>query len=77
MKPRESSWRAALTARLQSFERELLTEEANLAGLAAFNRELVARAEGPLDSKPGSNFTFAKRRVSVLIRFRIENESCG
>src|SRR5229473_1405145 len=36
---------AALTSRLQSFETELLTEEANLAGLAALNRELVARAE--------------------------------
>jgi hypothetical protein len=34
-----------LTSRLQSFETELLTEEANLAGLAALNRELVARAE--------------------------------
>lgn len=37
--------KAALTSRLQSFETELLTEEANLAGLAALNRELVARAE--------------------------------
>jgi hypothetical protein len=36
---------AALTSRLQSFETELLTEEGNLAGLAALNRELVARAE--------------------------------
>ena len=36
---------AALTSRLQSFETDLLTEEANLAGLAALNRELVARAE--------------------------------
>jgi hypothetical protein len=35
---------AALTSRLQSFETELLTEEGNLAGLAALNRELVARA---------------------------------
>ncbi len=35
----------ALTSRLQSFETELLTEDANLAGLAALNRELVARAE--------------------------------
>ncbi len=29
---------AALTSRLQSFETELLTEEGNLAGLAAINR---------------------------------------
>ena len=36
---------AALTSRLQSFETELLTQEENLSGLAAINRELVARAE--------------------------------
>jgi Transposase DDE domain group 1 len=36
---------AALTSRLQSFETEVLTQEENLAGLAALNRELVARAE--------------------------------
>src|SRR6266851_2020271 len=36
---------AALTSRLQSFETELLTEADNLAGLAALNRELIARAE--------------------------------
>jgi hypothetical protein len=36
---------AALTSRLQSFETELLTQEENLAGLAALNRELVGRAE--------------------------------
>src|SRR5712691_3061615 len=36
---------AALTSRLQSFETELLTQEENLAGLAALNRELIARAE--------------------------------
>jgi Transposase DDE domain group 1 len=36
---------AALTSRLQSFETELLTQEENLAGLAALNRELLARAE--------------------------------
>jgi len=30
---------------LQSFETEVLTQEDNLAGLAALNRELVARAE--------------------------------
>jgi hypothetical protein len=37
--------RAALTSRLQSFETELLTQEENLAGLAALNRELIAKAE--------------------------------
>ncbi len=36
---------AALTSRLQSFETEVLTQEENLAGLAALNRELIARAE--------------------------------
>ena len=36
---------AALTSRLQSFETELLTQEENLAGLAALNRELLARVE--------------------------------
>src|SRR6266851_4863970 len=36
---------AALTSRLQSFETEVLTQEENLVGLAALNRELVARAE--------------------------------
>ena len=34
----------ALTSRLQSFETEVLTQEENLAGLAALNRELIARA---------------------------------
>ncbi len=36
---------AALTSRLQSFETELLTQDENLAGLAAINRELIAKAE--------------------------------
>jgi hypothetical protein len=36
---------AALTSRLQSFETEVLTRPENLAGLAALNRELVARGE--------------------------------
>ena len=35
---------AALTSRLQSFETEMLAEEENFAGLAAVNRELIARA---------------------------------
>jgi hypothetical protein len=30
---------------LQSFETEVLTQEENLAGLAALNRELLAKAE--------------------------------
>jgi hypothetical protein len=36
---------AALTSRLQSFETALLTQANNLVGLAALNRELIARAE--------------------------------
>ena len=36
---------AALTSRLHSFETEVLTQEKNLAGLAALNRELVSKAE--------------------------------
>jgi hypothetical protein len=36
---------AALTSRVQSFETELLTQEENLSGLGAINRELIARAE--------------------------------
>ena len=36
---------AAWTSRLQSFETEVLTQEENLAGLAALNRELVTKAE--------------------------------
>ncbi len=34
-----------MTSRLQSFETEVLTQEENLAGLAALNRELVVKAE--------------------------------
>ena len=34
-----------MTSRLQSFETELLTQDENLAGLAAINRDLIARAE--------------------------------
>ncbi len=36
---------AALTSQLQSFETGLLTQEENLAALAAINRELIAKAE--------------------------------
>jgi hypothetical protein len=42
---------AALTSRLQSFEADLLTQEKNLAGLAAINRELIGRAE-TMESPP-------------------------
>jgi len=36
---------AALTSRVHSFETELLTEDKNFAGLAAINRELIAKVE--------------------------------
>ena len=36
---------AALASRVHSFETELLTQDTNLAGLAAINRDLVARVE--------------------------------
>lgn len=36
---------AALTSRSQSFKKELLTQEGNIAGLASINPELIARAE--------------------------------
>ena len=38
---------AALTSRVHSFETELLTQDENLAGLAAINRELIARVDAP------------------------------
>ena len=43
----ERTWErgAALTSRLQSFETEMLAEDENFAGLAAVNRELIAKAE--------------------------------
>jgi len=36
---------AALTSRLRSFETGMLAEEENFAGLAAINRELIAKSE--------------------------------
>jgi hypothetical protein len=36
---------AALTSRLQSFESEILAEDANFAGLASLSRALIAKAE--------------------------------
>ncbi len=43
----ETIWErgAALTSRVHSFETELLTRDENLTGLAALNRELIARVE--------------------------------
>ena len=53
---------AALTSRLQSFETEILAEDANLARLARLNRELVGKAKWKFRSK-----TF---NSSVTLRFR-------
>jgi Transposase DDE domain group 1 len=40
---------AALTSRAHSFETDLLTQDENLAGLAAINRELIAKVD-PVDT---------------------------
>ena len=40
---------APLTSRVHSFETELLTQDENLAELAAVNRDLIARVE-PMES---------------------------
>jgi hypothetical protein len=42
---------AALTSRVHSFETELLARDENLAGLAALNRELIARVEAMESSR--------------------------
>ncbi len=42
---------AALTSRVHSFETELLTQDENLAGLAAINQELIARVEAMESSR--------------------------
>jgi hypothetical protein len=42
---------AALTSRVHSFETELLTQDDNLTGLAAINRELLARADAMESSR--------------------------
>src|ERR1700682_4729440 len=48
----EKNWDrgAARTARLQSFETEVLAQDQNLAGLEAINRDLIARTES-VDSR--------------------------
>ena len=56
---------AALTSRLQSFETEVLTQEENLAGLAALNRELLARVE---DTGRSRVLTTATSSPPVIIR---------
>jgi len=49
----ESIWErgAALTSRVHSFETELLTQDENLTGLVAINRELLARVEAMESSR--------------------------
>ena len=40
-----------MTSRVHSFETELLTQDKNLTGLAAINRELLARVEAMESSR--------------------------
>jgi hypothetical protein len=49
---------AALTSRLQSFETELLTQEENLARLAATNREMIVRGEAIDSPQRGAGHGF-------------------
>ena len=58
---------AALTSRLQSFETELLTQEENLSGLAAINRELIARAEG-IDSPQRAEGHLTRQLFGNMVR---------
>ena len=54
---------AALTSRLQSFETELLTQDENLAGLAAINRDLIAET---VDRMPTFRDAFRQSRCLVI-----------
>ena len=45
---------AALSSRVHSFETELLTQDENLAGLAAINRELLARGSHGIRTAGGA-----------------------
>jgi hypothetical protein len=75
-----------LTSRLQSFETEVLTQEENLAGLAALNRELIAKAEAidsprrvvlDMDSTeiPGQYDCSAPLRLRRLLTPRLRSSS--
>ncbi len=77
---------AALTSRLQSFETEVLTQEENLAGLAALNRELLARVEDittprrvvlDMDSTPKSGSMAGRSRVCAVSARMKEGELCS
>src|ERR1700730_9426913 len=57
---------AALTSRLQSFETEVLTQEENLAGLAALNRELLARVEA-IASPGGSCWIWTAPKCGSMV----------
>jgi hypothetical protein len=58
---------AALTSRLQSFKTELLTQAENLAGLAALNRELVAKGEA-IDSRRRVVLDMDSTELAVYVR---------
>ena len=55
-----------MPSRLQSFETEVLTQEENVAGLAALNRELVAWAEA-IDSPRGITLDMDSTEVPTTI----------
>src|SRR5208283_4912140 len=65
---------AALTSRLQSFETEVLTQEDNLAGLAALNRELVARAEAVASPR---RVVLDMDSTEVRVHGRQEHSACN
>ena len=54
---------AALPSRLHRFETQVLTQAANLNGLAAMSRELIAKAEGHLTR---TRFAAMLRRIALL-----------
>jgi hypothetical protein len=72
----EKTWDcgAALTSRLQSFETDLLTQEGNIGGLAATNRELIAKAEA-IDSLQRVVLDMDSTEISVY--GQQENSACN
>ena len=64
---------AALTSRLQSFETELLTQEENLAGLGAINRELLSRTVVRFYDKRGTAEQWIKEAKQAV---KMTGQSC-
>ena len=67
----EAIWErgAALTSRVHSFETELLTQDKNLAGLAAINRELIARVEAMPRNQNGSDWLISWAGIMTQLIF--------